>query len=545
MRLGLTDILYPPLESGDVLKSVRNSLDQGKRWQDWVEQESRRITGPLEQRVDELESLAVIGQSVTAQLDLDRVLTAIVDSAVEFTGAEEGSLLLIDEKTGELYMRAAKNFQDDFVRTFRLPVEDTLAGEVISSGNPAIINEDTPQKIKTAYLVHTLIYVPLRIRGEVIGVLGVDNRHSGPAFTDRHITILSAMGDYAAVAIANARLYSHTEIERGKLETILTQIADGVIVVDHDKNVILINQVAGEAFKISGNTYIGKPVDEVINSPDLIALFTNHDSAYPRRIEITLDDERTFNAQLTTIPDVGVAVTMQDVTHFKELDRIKSDFVNTVSHDLRSPLTAILGYVELIERSGDISPQQQEFVNRVQMSVHNITNLINDLLDLGRIDAGFDAQKEVIPMSVIIRYAAESRRQDVQNKNIDLKLNIPDELPSVLCNPTRMQQLMDNLIGNAVKYTPEGGNISISAQHEREQIIVQVTDNGPGIPPSEQPYIFDKFFRASSITDETPGTGLGLAIVKSIVDNHQGRVWCDSTLGEGSTFTVVLPVSTE
>jgi two-component system NtrC family sensor kinase len=261
-----------------------------------------------------------------------------------------------------------------------------------------------------------------------------------------------------------------------------------------------------------------------------------------RRGEITLEDGRVYNAHLTPVPEVGYAITMQDITHLKELDRIKSDFVSTVSHDLRSPLTAILGYIELIDRVGPLNDTQREFINRVQFSVSNITSLINDLLDLGRIEAGFDARKEVVPLSAIITYAVDGLRSRAEEKHQKLLTNVPDILPSIYGNPVRLRQLVANLLGNAIKYTPVGGKVAISAEAESDQVIIRIADNGPGIPPAELPYIFDKFYRASNVPSDTPGTGLGLAIVKSIVENHQGRIWPESTLGQGTIFTVVLPV---
>jgi PAS domain S-box-containing protein len=543
MRLGFSDYVSPPLRPNDVLQAVSRAIQRRQRMTDWSRLESRRNTKTLQKRVDGLEALQRVGRSVTALLDLDNVLTVVVDSAVELTGAEEGSLLLLDEATGELYMRAARNFQDEFVRKFRLPIRDSLAGQVLRTGRPITMDEKTPQKIKTSYLVHTLIYVPLQVRGRVIGVLGVDNRQSGHPFLEEHIILVAALADFAAIAIDNARLYTRTEVERKKLETILTHVEDCVIVVDPDGRLVLANQTARSAFGVQDANPVGKPVRDLFQHLDLLEILSDEKRSRPSRAEISLEDGRVFNAQLTTIPDVGLAITMQDITHLKELDRIKSDFVSTVSHDLRSPLTAILGYVELIDRAGPVTEQQREFIRRVQFSVNNITALINDLLDLGRIEAGFDARKEIVPLGAIINYAIEGLRSRLTEKDQNLVTEIPAKLPTVLGNPVRLRQLMGNLIGNAIKYTPTHGEITVRGHAEEGQIIIQVNDNGPGIPPTDQPYIFDKFYRASNVPLDTPGTGLGLAIVKSIVDNHQGRIWVDSVVGQGSTFTVVLPVT--
>ncbi len=234
---------------------------------------------------------------------------------------------------------------------------------------------------------------------------------------------------------------------------------------------------------------------------------------------------------------------MQDITHLKQLDRIKNDFVNTVSHDLRSPLTAILGYVELIERAGDVNDKQHEFIQRVQFSVRSITNLMNDLLDLGRIESGFDTRKDLVPVNGLVHYSVDSMEARLKSKDLELVMDIPAETASVYGDSARLRQMMENLLGNAIKFTPDGGKIHLRLMTQDDQVIFEIRDTGIGIPLAEQSYIFDKFFRASNIDLNTPGSGLGLAIVKSIVEHHQGRIWVESMAGEGATFTVVLPVA--
>jgi two-component system phosphate regulon sensor histidine kinase PhoR len=539
---GVTECLVKP-SSEEVLTAIRASFKRRENFQAWIQTQIKQNTEAFQSRIEELEALVDIGHLATASLDLDQVLTTIVDTAVTLTGAEEGSLLILDEESGELLMRASRNFQDDFVRMFHLPVNDTLAGEVIRKGIPVMINEDTPQKIKTAYLVRTLLYVPLVVSGKVIGVLGVDNRESDQNFNQRHLTLLSTLAAYSASAIENARLYSETEVERKKLDSILTQIEDGVIVIGNDNRVVLVNPTAQVWFDLVDKDFLQKSVDEVFQHEALLEIFRGGHDEMPYRSEITLDDGYVFDVHLVKIPEVGVAVTIQDITYFKELDRIKTEFVNTVSHDLRSPLTAILGYVELISRVGEVNDQQREFINRVQISVRNISELINNLLELGRIEAGFDSKKEYFPLDVIVQFAVDGIENKVKEKNLKLEVDISDNLPDVFDNPARFRQVVDNLLGNAVRYTQEGGRIEIRLASQRDQIIIQVEDTGLGIPLQDQPHIFDKFFRASNVPIETTGSGLGLAIVKSIVENHKGRVWVTSTPGSGSCFTVVLPVT--
>jgi len=225
----------------------------------------------------------------------------------------------------------------------------------------------------------------------------------------------------------------------------------------------------------------------------------------------------------------------------KEMDRMRSEFVHTVSHDLRSPLTSVIGYTELIELSGTLNENQRDFLDRIQDSVQHITSLINDLLDLGSIEAGLDTRREYVQLEGILRYTLDMLQGQIKAKRLKVQTELASSLPALRANPVRLRQVLDNVVGNAIKYSNHGGEVMISIKAEDEQLILQVTDNGPGIAPSDQPHIFDKFYRGDNTKEE--GSGLGLAIVKTIVDAHQGRIWVESTVGKGSSFFIVLPVS--
>lgn len=544
LRAGVMDYLCLPLKTEDILQAVQRCLRQAKFRKDWVILESKRATASLQRRMDEIETLAQLGRSITASLNLDYVLASVVDAAVDLTGAEEGSLLLVDEASGDLYMRASRNFQEEFVRTFRLPIHDTLAGSVVRTGQPVLLDEQTPQKIKTSYLVHSLIYVPLQSRGQMIGVLGVDNRHNRTAFTEHHLKLLSTISDYAVIAIENAHLYATATSERNKLETILTNIQDGVIVLDPDQRFILVNQTARSAFNLGDSNLTGKLFVDRVQKPELLDLLKTPGSEhYPNQCEVELEDGRVFTAQLTPITEVGTTITFHDITYHKKLDRLKNDFVSTISHDLRSPLTAILGYIELLDRAGPINDLQRDFIHRVQASVQSITSLVNDLLNLGRIESGFDSRKENISMKSILTDSLDLFADKIKAKKIQLTRNVPDKTPPLFGNPIQIRQMVDNLIDNSVKYTPEGGKLKVEVQVDGNQLILEIADTGCGIPSLDIPYIFDKFYRASNAAPDTPGTGLGLSMVKSIVESHQGRIWVDSIQDKGTTVTVVLPLA--
>ena len=216
--------------------------------------------------------------------------------------------------------------------------------------------------------------------------------------------------------------------------------------------------------------------------------------------------------------------------------------MNTVSHDLRTPLTAILGYTELIERAGPVNPLQRDYIHRVQGSVKNITGLVNDLLNLGRIEAGFDSRREPVYLKQLIEYAVDELNILLESRKMKLVCQLPENFPPIFANPVQMRQMLDNLLDNALKYSPDGSAITVKADVQQGQLILQFKDTGIGIPADERPYIFDKFYRGSNIDKAASGSGLGLSIVKSIVEAHQGRIWVDSKLEEGSTFTIVFPL---
>jgi PAS domain S-box-containing protein len=334
-----------------------------------------------------------------------------------------------------------------------------------------------------------------------------------------------------------------SESERKKLEAIISNIQDGVIVLDDNKDILMLNRSVREMFNLGGKELSGKHIQDVVANEDLRSLLSRSSDGPLKYHEINFDDGRVFNAQYTPIPKIGAAITMQDISYLKELDRLKSDFVNTVSHDLRSPLTAIMGYAELIERTGPLNENQMEFIQRLQGSIQHITALINDLLDLGRLEAGFDTRRELVQLENVLKYSLDMFEPQAKKKNINLLPDIAAGLKPLRANPIRIRQMLDNLIGNAIKYTPQNGKISIKMSMFENQIILNVEDSGPGIPPEEQGHIFEKFYRATNAPDGVQGSGLGLAIVKSIVDSHQGRVWVESVVGKGSSFFVVLPTS--
>lgn len=337
-----------------------------------------------------------------------------------------------------------------------------------------------------------------------------------------------------------------SEAERGRLEAVFNNIQDSVMILDHDRKILLVNPAMCRAFGINAKTSIGKSLPEVLTQPDLLALVARTEQDDPLQYyEVGFPDGRVSNAQFTAIQDVGYAVTMQDITYLKEMDRVRSEFVHTVSHDLRSPLTSVIGYTELVERAGELNDNQRDFLHRIQDSIQHITSLINDLLDLGSVEAGFDTRREYVQPEAILRYTLDMLQGQIKSKRLKVQTDIAPSLPAIRVNPIRLRQVLDNVVGNAIKYSNSGGEVGITVKAEGDQIILNVRDEGPGIPAADQPRIFDKFYRGSNISEQVAGSGLGLAIVKTIVDNHQGRIWVESAEGRGSSFFIVLPVHAE
>lgn len=337
-----------------------------------------------------------------------------------------------------------------------------------------------------------------------------------------------------------------SEAEHARLEAVFNNIHDCVMLLSKQNEVILVNPAMCRTFGIESKTVVGQPVLDVIKHPDVLALIRHSDPNDPDQYhEVSFPDGRVGNAQLSSIHEVGYAFTMQDITYLKEVDRARREFVHTVSHDLRSPLTSVIGYSELIARAGPVNEQQHDFLGRIQDSIRHITSLINDLLDIGSIEAGIDTRREFVQLEGILRYTINMLQGQINAKHLTVRTELGEALPAIRANPIRLRQVLDNIIGNAIKYSYEGGEIIITINAEGNQVILEVTDQGPGIPPADQPHIFDKFYRASNISSDVEGSGLGLAIVKNIVENHQGRIWVESTLGQGSSFFIVLPVVAE
>jgi two-component system phosphate regulon sensor histidine kinase PhoR len=501
LRAGVMDYFIKPFDPIELQEAIHRILGATRVG-------SVRTGVPDQRRLDALNTLISIGKSVTSLLDLEQILFRVTEAAVYLTGAEEGTLMLVDEETGELYVRVSKNLEAG-LKSMRLAVRDSLAGRVIRTGTPLLIGEGQ-QKIKTHYLVHSLLYAPLKVQERVIGVLGVHNRIVDRPLSQADVGIISALADYAAIAIVNAQLYATSETERTKLSRIVQQIQDAVILVDYEGRVALCNYVGHEFLNgVGPEGPVGRWLADVTKNSALLDLLDDDPDQLVRHGEVELADGRVFNAQVSEVKGVGRAIVMQDITHLKELNRIKSELLTMASHDLRSPLTAILTYVDLIDRMGDLNDKQRDFGENIKGSVQSITNLIDDLLQLNQIDAGLDKRRELASLDQVVRHTIEALKGQADVKHQLFTVSVAEDVPQVFGDPIRLRQMLMNLVSNAIKYTPEGGVVGVSLFEEGGEAVLVVSDSGIGIPAEDQPHIFDKFYRVDKNKSNFQGLGLG------------------------------------
>jgi signal transduction histidine kinase len=321
-----------------------------------------------------------------------------------------------------------------------------------------------------------------------------------------------------------------------------------VLVTDSYNCLLLSNRAASRALGLDSENSTGQPTERVIQQRVLFDLL-QASAQQQQSAEIVLRDKRTYLATASTVSvegrPVGRVCILRDVTHFKELDAMKSEFVATVSHDLRSPLTLMRGYATMLPMVGGLNDQQQNYAQKIISAVENMTQLVNNLLDLGRIEVGVGLELENVAVLDILERVTGSLRPQAEQKHITLSVEIPRDMPNTVeADAALLYQAIYNLVENAIKYTPRDGRVTIGAHSSGAFLVFEVSDTGIGIPADDMPRLFEKFFRGSQREARTQhGTGLGLAIVHSIAGQHGGKVSVESQPGKGSTFCLQIPLA--
>ncbi len=349
--------------------------------------------------------------------------------------------------------------------------------------------------------------------------------------------------------------------EKSRIVTIINCMGDGVLVCDRDSCVVLTNPAAGRMLGIQESSLIGKSLSECSIDGTLTETIMESlrmpDSPFPMvSREICPSDPASAFLRAHTAPvkndlgeTLGAVTVLQDITGLKELDRMKSDFVAMVSHELRSPVASIQQQLSVILEglSGDLTQRQMKMLGRAKERAGGLLDLINDLLDLSKIEAGMVVQyKEPLRLEELLKGVHKSMLPEAEAKGLKVKLQAKRPIPAVDGDRNNLEGVFTNLVNNAIKYTPEGGEVTIRAKGAGKNVRVEVSDTGIGISKADLPRIFDRFYRVKSEkTRQIVGTGLGLSIVKHIVEAHLGTISVESEEGGGSTFTVVLPAGSQ
>lgn len=502
--------------------------------------------------MDELRILIQITRTITASLDLDEVVRTTIKQVHDSWKIEASSLWLLDEAGERLSVLANVGTPADILKQIQVPLGVGFVGQVAQTGKWTYTNDVGSHSFhyaevdrKTGFKTRSLLCVPLTFRDRVIGALQLLNKLDGE-FDDRDVERAISIATAVAIAVTNALLFQQAESRQRQLEATLEQNSNPIIITDLDGNLLLLNQQARARLGL-GRGVVGKPAGEVIKQADL-ATFLNQPltESESRRTEIDLADGSVWLATLAPIAAYGRILILQDISYLKELDTVKSDFIATVSHDLRAPLISIRGMAGALAQAGPLNAQQKQVVQRMVHSSQRMMELVNGLLELARVNAHAGEVRESCDMRLLLAEALADLQGHALSKGVALEVNAAENPRPVTCDPSQVRRAVSNLIDNAIKYSASGGRVRITLKEEDKSVLVQVKDSGVGIAAEEIPHIFEKFYRVKEGSSGDSrgnyrGMGLGLTLVQSIAEAHHGRVWVESQQGVGSTFTLQLP----
>jgi two-component system, OmpR family, phosphate regulon sensor histidine kinase PhoR len=349
--------------------------------------------------------------------------------------------------------------------------------------------------------------------------------------------------------------------EESKLHTIVASMADGILVFNLERQIVLWNPAASKMLNLHDGLEAGRDIGDIIPNKDLVALidkgFTPDTTPYTvlsEEIELSLPEPRTLMVNVSVVRDndgqkLGVVSVLRDISQLKEIEQVKSQFVTMVTHELRAPLAAIEGYLSayLSGLAGTDPQVSRQMLDRAKQRAHSLLQLVNDLLEFSRLEAkGVSRKKELLDLSEVITNTVELLKTQGEPKTLQFQVELPQPMPLIEADRPEMEQLFTNLISNAIKYNVKRGKVSISAKTSKQSLNIKVADTGIGIAEEHLPHIFEEFYRVSGPqTRYTTGTGLGLSIVKKIVESHFGRIEVDSKIDKGTTFTVKLPIKAQ
>ena len=531
LNMGADDYVTKPFDRRELLARIRTKL-RVKEAEDLIRRRNR-----------ELNLLPEIGKELSTRLNIDDLSELVLRRTVETMGAMIGHIILLNHRSPlhkEFHIASDISAADT-----QLPPLNHLL-EQIREHRESILIKDTREDASWLSSANdparSVVIAPMFGRSDLLGLLVLVHEQPG-YFKTEHQLLLQAIAGQAAIAIENVRLYANMAQEQQKLTAILQSAADPIIMFDTDSCLFMLNPAARELFT-GEEPKLGLPLargcgyDALIES--LEEAYTSG-KAYAR--EILWGDKRVFNALFTPIAEGGCVVALHDVTHFKRLEKVKNEFIATASHDLRNPLTSIKGYSLLIQKMGPLNDNQVDFAKRIERAAEHMTELVENMLDLAKMDLDAKREYEILDVVPMLTKLADEFKPQAEAKGQVLTFEKMDSDLKVQGEALKIRQALRNLIGNAIKYTPNGGSVTLSLENESDRVNIRIQDTGYGIPASDLPNLFNRFYRVrNNGHDEIEGNGLGLAIVKSTAESHGGDVTVESEPGKGSCFTFTLPL---
>ena len=508
-----------------------------------------RMRLSLKKQMEDSALLLSISQAVSRSLDLKTSLVSVLQGVKRGTGATIACAILLDAQGQILELLTDKGPWEGK----RGPL-DPVSRRVVRERAPILIeNVRRDGRALSAPLqrarVQAAACFPLLSGEEVIGLLWAG--YSAPrSFGEVEKGLLSALATQAVIAVERARLFSEVESERRRLSAILSSATDVILAVDDGGCLQMANPAAEAALGIELRDKRGQNLLHLL-PPELEefvrGLIVGKET---HSTEVKMPDGKAFYVSASPITTEqgkpgGWLLVMRDISQVKKLDEMKSEFISTVSHDLRGPLTFVRGYASMLPMVGTLNARQKEFVRKIIQGIDQMTELVNDLLDLGKIEAGVDIEMAPCQVEQVVKAVVGSLQDEAEAKGLKLLTRWPSSISTITADKLLLRQAVFNLVDNAIKYTPSG-YVSVEIEETEEEVIIVVRDTGIGISSADLPRIFERFYRVRRPeTLHINGTGLGLTIVRSIAQRHNGRVWVESRLGEGSTFYLALPKNRE
>lgn len=514
----------------------------------------------IDYRVRQREYLLQIIRALTAQLNLDELLLMVLEAATTILAGQAG-LIALRGPGGDFVIRASYGLPRPVVPYFA-PLLTDIPNDADRSRFhiPRLAEKLGYVAAELGLRLQQVVALPMAIRQNLIGVLYVFRAY-GTSFTADDRQILSSFADQAAIAVHNAQLYEAVSQEKRRLDAILEYSADGVLILDPAHRITVFNRALSQLSGWPASEALGRHHDEIIRWARLQTKMdlTNAvaggwplSSAQPIYVEGELRRRNgsTVSVGITYAPLfdredhlVNIIGSAHDITRFREADEVKSTFISVISHELKTPVALIKGYADTLLRPDAQWDQQtvQESLQVIVEETERLGKLIDDLLDASRLQAGaLSLEKDQVALDALAQRVAERFRTQTEIHHIVTRF--PAGFPTVEGDAGRLEQALNNLVANAIKYSPNGGKIEIAGRALPNEVIITVSDQGVGIPPHEQPYVFERFFRGErERRQSTPGAGLGLYLTKAIVEAHGGRIWVESKPNEGSAFSFALP----